>query len=183
MTDAEHFAFIDECEVAFPKQVHFSHEGISQWLSGSNEAVIEIGGWKGEAAEFALANYPIESWTNIDICRNALNGSVCTDPRYKPIMAQSFRWWEGDHGFTQTRAVAAHTIEHLSAADVAGLVASLASVRSWYIEAPIANEPTDWSGYHGSHILEVGWNGVDEIFARHGFAPTIATNWIRHYKR
>lgn len=183
MTDIEHIEYANRSELEHPFQQHFSVDACLQFLSGDNSPVLEIGGWKGELAARVLSFLPIESWTNVEISRRAVDANECTDPRFRAISPTEFRWWRGSHGFTQPRIVMSHTIEHIAESDVRDLIGHMTQAQSWYIEAPLNDEPIDWSGYHGGHILEVGWNGVDSIFSSHGYTATKVNDSVRVYRR
>jgi hypothetical protein len=36
-------------------------------------------------------------------------------------------------------------------------------------DTPLDDEPPNWRGFTGTHILEVGWHGVDQLCAQHGY--------------
>jgi len=72
--------------------------------------------------------------------------------------------------------VLSHVIEHLRFRDVGKLVDMVAKKCNWiYVDAPIrlGMDGEDWKGYHGTHILEVGWGRIDELLELYGFRAVI----------
>lgn len=139
-------------------------------LSGWPVRVLEVGGWRGEAAATILADHPsIVTWTNYELCEGAVKSSVVKDPRYRGIFPD--RWpWEIDAG-SHDIAVLAHVIEHMTAAQLGRLVGWLADngVRYVYVEAPLRDKPRAWKRSSSAHLLEIGWTGVIGLFARSGY--------------
>lgn len=185
-TYAQHVAFYDEVYKAHPVQRHVNHEAVSNFIRAYAPIcklveVIELGGWDGELALNMLENYPrIDSWMNYEICRGAVAASK-PHPRYAGLHPNDWVW-----NIAIPRAdllVAAHVIEHMRLDNVKALIAKVrnAGVTACYVECPISAEPTDWTGYNGSHILEVGWNGLDEVFAKHGYSPAMVSDSIKTY--
>ena len=62
---------------------------------------------------------------------------------------------------------------------------SATSARAIYLDAPLVDEPTDWTAYVGTHILEVGWDGVDTILNNYRLAWRMQhdTGEARLYRR
>lgn len=134
------------------------------------KTVVELGGWDGALASSCCSKRMI-SWRNYDIVAVP---QVCLQPAYELVVLNR-PLWEFD-AVTADAFVATHTIEHLRARELEELVPKL-KVKACLIEAPLREVPTDWTGYFGSHILEVGWDGVDALFVAQGF--TAARRW-RH---
>lgn len=129
--------------------------------------VVELGGWDGEFAATMLADHPIRRWTNYEISQAAVAGSVCHDDRYVPIALDDWYWT--DHHACDL-FVASHVLEHLRFDDVKAVL-DATDCRYAYIQAPLPEGPRQWDGYHGSHILEVGWARLAEQFYLRGFKP------------
>ena len=131
--------------------------------------VLELGGWDGWLAACVLGQHEeIERWVNYDLVEVP---STCVDHRYLMRVLEKPFW--------KTRRiydafVATHTIEHMKARELEKVVASVQA--QWcLIEAPIEDKPTSWDHYQGTHVLEIGWDGVDEIFSANGYK--IAEAW------
>lgn len=71
--------------------------------------------------------------------------------------------------------LASHFIEHIRERELLLLLKAIPQHgRFLAFSAPLPEEgPTDWAGYHGSHILEVGWDEVGRIVERHEWAPIL----------
>lgn len=182
MTDVEHFTFADQCELSFPDQRHFHADPVLRWLEDKPGQILEIGGWKGELAAAVLPLAPkVTSWLNVEVSQRAIDAGVCHDIRYHAHKPDSFRWWES--GFYSRNVIASHVLEHLSTEDVASLVAHLDYCNHWFVECPLNDEPQSWAGYFGSHILGVGWIGLEAIFRNNGFTANWVGDWIRTFSK
>jgi hypothetical protein len=146
-------------------------------VQGINLKIVELGGWDGELATLALSER-IESWRNFEICVPATNEFLTHNDRYESVALTDWFW---NDRYECDLFVATHVLEHLSLEDVRK---TLDCVRFWYayIEAPLEKEPTDWSGYEGSHLLEVGWGGLDQEFLQRGYLPVVLTKESRLYR-
>jgi hypothetical protein len=135
------------------------------------KTVVEIGGWRGELASSLLNDetLDIQSWTNYEICLEAVRDSVCTDSRYHPV-GLTENLWDG-HIIEADAFVAAHVIEHLTPEELEKLV-SLLDVECVYFEAPLLEPGQTWDGYDGSHILTFSWDDVHALMDRYGFECT-----------
>jgi hypothetical protein len=154
---------------AFKRALHMT--------SGWPIRVVELGGWDGELALLGMTER-ISTWTNYEICEDAVNESLVEDERYQAVLLEDWFWrsrYECD------LFVACHVLEHLTLADVRR---TLDAVKFWYafVEAPLRSDPISWSGYQGSHILEVGWDGLDEEFFARGYSPVVITPESRLYR-
>jgi hypothetical protein len=144
----------------FPNQRSFDVVEARKFIARYQpKTVVELGGW-----DDALANSlgAFRSWTNYDLVEVP---QACAAFWYELVVLQR-PFWEDD--YEADAFVATHTIEHLRARELESLVQRL-RVKACLIEAPLRSGPTDWKGYRGTHILEVGWEGVDAIFANSGF--------------
>lgn len=132
-------------------------------------SVLEMGGWKGELAQEMLTKPGVIGWYNLEICENAAQKSVFSSPRYEVVVPDDFAW-----NTTLPPAdvlVASHFIEHIRLWELVALVCNLpGKVRFIGLQAPIQETETDWTGYHGTHILEVGWRDVSACLRADNFA-------------
>jgi hypothetical protein len=168
---------------AFPTQAHFdtfAARHCFRLIPDKEPWVVEVGGWTGELAAMMLRVEPrIAAWTNFDLCQRALDESVVDDSRYYPVMLDTWPWdlELADRGDV---FVATHMIEHIRGWQLEKLAESIQAPYA-YIEAPIFDHAKDWAGYEGTHILELGWPGVDAIFRRCGYKILHERPGIRLY--
>jgi hypothetical protein len=174
MTYADVAAFHDGVWDAFPAQEQHSRAAMDAFFAGHQPFhVVELGGWRGEAAARVLAAHPeIRSWDNFEVCRPAAESPVTADPRYRGLHPETWAWEQPPRPYDV--AVLSHVIEHMKGRQVAALVAWLAAcgVRRAYVEAPIRDKPRTWHRSHNGHVLELGWRDVRALFAAHGFVVT-----------
>lgn len=172
MTYAEVAAFHRDVWAVHPDQDHYSRDHLTAFLSSGAASVLEVGGWRGEAAARTLALNPdIERWDNYEICEPAVWASVPTDPRYRAVFPD--RWpWELTLDAPHDTAVLAHVIEHMRAAQLTELVGWLAAnrVSRVYVEAPLHEQARSWRRSTTAHLLDIGWAGVIDLFVKAGFA-------------
>lgn len=132
--------------------------------------VLEIGGHRGELAHEMLNRFPaISVWCNVEICRAAVADSIFASPRYVTWVPDSWVW---DADLPPSNVVvASHVVEHMRQREFELLLLNLPeTVRYLALVAPLPEQgPTDWNGYHGSHILEVGWDTITHLLHYHGF--------------
>lgn len=140
---------------------------------GARPRVLEIGGWRGEAAGKFLERYPqIDSWTNIEICRRAAGAVVTQNPKYLHHIPRQWAWeLELDVSRYDT-LVLSHVLEHMRLAQIEKLLNRFRHVRALYIDCPIPELTKDvnWTNYPGAHVLEAGWDVLAEIIRRAGFS-------------
>lgn len=147
-------------------------------LSGAKIWVIELGGHTGGLAKRILKNHKnIANWINFDIDRTALyDNSVCDDPRYIPLHLNDYLWNMPER-VTKLKGyrlvfVAAHVLEHLKEAQVISLLDKIV-IHCKYAGVEIPLEPrrrnVNWKDFDGSHILEIGWVELIELFRDRGF--------------
>lgn len=186
---ADQLEFYNQVETDHPLQHGYDIEKFSRFftkiLATSGElTVLEVGGWKGELAKEALEKYEqIRQWVNYEISAEAVKKSVCNDWRYVPLIPANFVW-----NIPLVEAdvfISSHFIEHIRASQLEMLFNNLpSSIKYIIIQAPLADEPTDWNGYFGTHILEVGWAGVNEMLDKLGFKlAEILGQEIRYFKK
>ena len=175
-------AFYEEVAERHPVQQSFaadSAETAFDLIGGKGRLhVVELGGWNGRLAAHMLERGGIGHWRNFDIVDVP---QVCTHPDYSRVVLEDWFWkgpWRVGDVF-----VATHTIEHLSAEHLAALLRTVHT--HWiYLESPLAWEPTDWTNYPGSHKLEVGWQGVEEMIVREiGYERVAATDLAGLWRR
>jgi len=164
MSSDEQIKFYNEIEKYYPEQKSFTLKYYDYLFANYQDVdVVEIGGWKGELADYCLKKYPIKSWINYDITTEALNKSVCKDTRYK-VKAVSFNWMDSET-IESDVCLASHVIEHLSDNDLRKLIQCIKS-KVILFEAPIKKGLNDWTGYPGTHILKMGWDQIDTMFQK-----------------
>ena len=151
----------------FPQQQQWNGDAALRALTDQS-TVTELGGWRGELAAEMLAARPIGRWVNYDICKWAVDNPVCTLGAYRPVHLDDWPWeidLEPADCF-----VASHVLEHIRFAELERLAEQFHKFRSLYLDIPVGEDPPDWSGYFGTHILEVGWREIDRLLVSHGFA-------------
>lgn len=172
MTDDEQRAFYAACARQYPTQAHGDLAGIQAFTAGAT-SVVEVGGWTGTHAAACLAADPtIGAWTNIEWTKAAAERAETTDPGYRVVVPERFRWWPlASAPAPGSRVVLSHVIEHLSADDLHGLLTWLAETAdAFYIEAPLPEiGVADWSGYLGTHMYAGAWNDIDVLMTALGF--------------
>lgn len=180
MTYRDQMEFYDQVEIEHPCQKSFSvaaHNRFFWYVTRGNGrlSIIEFGGWKGELAKSMLSSWSsIKKWRNFEICHRAAHHPVCKSPRYSAFVPSSWVWELG-HASADA-VIASHFIEHIKQKQLDALVGrlSVVSVRYLALQAPlpVVDDP-DWSGYHGSHILEIGWEKVIAMLAKHGYCEIV----------
>ena len=175
-TFEEQAAFYAQVHDEYPGQARFDAAALGRLLGwvGGDVTVVELGGWDGGFAAAILPNHPqVKRWTNYEICGEAVRGGVCDDPRYEGI---SLREWYWDTPHAADVFVASHVLEHLRLRDVRRTLDATVA-RFAYIQCPVDDAslgarkagPPDWNGYPGTHILEVGWDGLQREFEARGW--------------
>jgi len=187
MTYDDQLAFYNRVAVDHPVQHGFDGEAFRAFFEAVEMPeiqVLEFGGWKGELAAEVLPLYPhITHWTNLEISILAASDVRCRDGRYRAIVPSAFAW-ELDQLPDHNVFVSSHAIEHIRAAELEQLLAKLPRKVTYIgLQAPLADGPGDWSGYYGSHILEVGWKQVGAMLQVSGFAEFVNQGEFRGYKR
>jgi hypothetical protein len=160
--------FYNSVERQHPDQKFYSAWAVRRLLQHIMEPVrvLEIGGWKGELAAEVYTDQIIE-WLNIEVIKAAEQFGPKGD-WYDAIVPEDYIWNIGlPQGYDLL--VMSHTIEHVTGEQLALIVQQFDG--EWaYFEAPLLGEHHDhWEGYNGSHILELGWNEVDDLMALSGF--------------
>jgi hypothetical protein len=173
MTYEDMKEFYNLVEIDHPLQQAYDANAFSRFLdraiaSIGPVSVLEVGGWKGELAQKMLVKPGIVEWRNLEICERAVQKSVFSSPRYEAVIPDDFAW-----KVALPKAdvlVASHFIEHVKWREFAALMSSLpGEFRFVGLQAPIQETETDWTGYHGTHILEVGWQDVSACLFTNSF--------------
>lgn len=171
-------AFYDLVEADHPLQQAYDAGTFARFLQGITAnigaiTVLEIGGWKGELAQLMLQREPdIVTWHNLEICKRAVERSVFESPKYKPVVPGDFVW---TLSLPDAQVfVASHFIEHIRLWELSALFDNLNGVQFIGLQSPLQPVGIDWTGYHGSHILGVGWIGVSACLSAHGFTEMLA---------
>lgn len=172
LTDDEQHDFADECEAAYPNQIHHNKQNFDSLFKDlKGIEVLEIGGWKGELASHCLERYDITSWLNIDVCRNAVAKTVPIDTnRYTAVVPDQFRWFSLPRQMEFDVCVSAHTIEHFSNEDLRLLIKHISGIKTVMFDAPLEMAGDSWNGYCGTHMLTMGWNGVNAAMIVEGYS-------------
>lgn len=177
-TFEEQQAFYSDVFLRYPVQRHFNLRAFQTALQevGTDDLhVVELGGWDGALAGIMLIIYQdIGLWTNLEICREIVQHPACFDPRYEPVALRAHVWENPRQVPPADLAVATHTFEHLSLEHAMAAIEALDPSKGLYVEIPLNEEPVNWDGYFGSHILEVGWRGFEEALFERGYE-----NWMR----
>lgn len=183
---ADQLTFYNQVEVDHPLQKGFDIEAFIRFFDyvlfdSEPITVIELGGWKGELATEMLAKFcNIRRWLNYEISQEAVNKSVCTDERYEAIVPADFAW--NIELAKSDVFVSSHTIEHIKADQLYKLFDKL---QGKYIglQAPLADGPTCWTRYYGSHILEVGWEDITQKLNDCDYQPIFQQGEFRGFER
>lgn len=165
-------AFHRDVWAAYPEQRQGSLDHLITYFADlSHPSVIEVGGWRGDAAATLLAQRPdIVRWDNYEVCEPAVRAPATKDPRYRAVFPD--RWtWELDVPERHDTAVLSHVIEHVRAVQLRALIDWLRGngVRDIFVEAPIGEQGRDWRGYCSAHVLELGIPEVIDLFADLGY--------------
>ena len=157
MTYQEMKDFYNRVEMEHPLQQAYNAEAFGRFLDHVLErdfpiTVLEIGGWKGELAQIMLDKsdydppiFAIEKWYNYEICRNAIEKSVLSDQRYKPVIPDNFVW-----NIDLPKAdvlIASHFVEHIKWWELVALIHNLPeTIRFIGLQAPLGELEMDWAG-------------------------------------
>jgi hypothetical protein len=170
-TYLEQQAFHSRIWEANPDQNHFDIEQARLAIEHVNPSiVVELGGWDGALAALMLALFPIKQWTNHELCAEAASVGVGQHPRYSVAVLNDFYWC---HDWRCDLFVASHVIEHLTTEDLDKTIAAT-DTPAIYLDAPLLDDPTPWTGTTTTHILQLGWEGVTALLDDHGYTLTWA---------
>jgi hypothetical protein len=168
MTYADHQAFYSTVYAQYPDQHHYDVDHVQRTIDQiAPDTVVELGGWDGKLAAAMLDHDPdIKRWTNIEICAEAARAGNGRHPKYYAVELAGWYW---DHGPWHTDLfIASHTIEHLSAYHLERTIAAT-QAQAIFFDAPLTEDLTDWQGFNGSHILNIGWNHIDPVLNSYGY--------------
>lgn len=182
LTYKQQLKFYNQVAIDHPLQRGFDEQQFEDFLAPLGEInVIEMGGWKGELAKYMLERLPkIRHWLNYEISEQAIIENICPYSPYEALIPSDFIW-----NIELPKAdvfVSSHTIEHIRASELDKLFSRL-PVKYIALQAPLADDGTDWSGYYGSHILEIGWDGVIAMLDRGGYKLTHSKGEFRGFAR
>lgn len=155
----------------YPVQRSFDVDAAGEFLDAMKPMlVLEIGGWDGALAAVCLDRDPkITVWRNLEICRAVVEAHPGTDARYEPVVPDQFVWDQPDLGGWDV-LVMSHVAEHMRWHELQRVLSLASGADGIYLAMPIPeNGPCNWSGYDGTHILEVGWAEITEFLAGLGF--------------
>lgn len=174
LTDEEQKELYNELEKKYPHQQHFTRSNYDLLFSRyPNKSILEAGGWKGELAQYCFSKYQIKSWKNIEVCQSAIDKTVPINGNYFVENPQKFDWFN-DFSKISTKDIydifiSAHTIEHLCDKHLIEMLEAISQIKVIMLEAPISRSQNDWHNYTGTHILNMGWNQIDDIMRGHGY--------------
>jgi hypothetical protein len=176
LTYTQHQDFYSLVYAQHPEQRHYSTEHVEQAIEQINpRTVVELGGWDGELAHTMLEQYPdIRLWRNVEICREAAAAGEDRHPRYDAVLTNDWYW---NKTWTCDLFVASHVIEHLSRQHLDAMVGAT-NAKALYMDAPLTDQPYQWQGFTGTHILNYGWAGITRTCKTHGY--TLA--WDRTHR-
>lgn len=192
MTVAQHKAWLSAIWTEYPVQEgwRLDEGGWSAFFDLVLERedqvrVVEIGGWDGGLATWALDRYErVKWWTNIDLCWEALYSSPMLE-RYAVYCPDCFPW-EMPALFLGEVYLASHTIEHMSFEHLTALLEKIPdSARYLAFTSPLpSNGVPDWTGYLGTHVLEASWPMVVGLASQHGWVlmPGLSSDTMRVWR-
>jgi hypothetical protein len=172
----------------YPDQDHAAIEPCRRFFQTVTPPVdvIELGGWTGRLAAHMLQRYPgIREWRNLETYALARYAHIPRTARYYAVDPGRFYWWRNGRTYRSDVLVAAHFLEHFPGYDVAEILTRFPAARWAYLEVPLppGGEPADWTGYQGTHILELGWDGLGELLAGVGWQLLAVDGDARWYQR
>ena len=185
LTYPEQLAYYNAVYEKFPMQkVGNVQEAIrfcSQLEAGST--VLEVGGGRGDVARQALQETAVSGWFNYEISGTVVNHGL-RHPCYTAIVPHDFVWNLRDLPPCDA-LIASHVFEHVRASQIDRLLGRLASFSQAYVECPIPADAdaVDWSGSWSTHILEIGWKQLEQLFANRGFQVAHCAPDIRWFQR
>ena len=194
MPFAEHQRVYSTIERVYPDQSCFDRQAVAAFIQlllahGVTPAVLELGGWKGELAHVILKEFrEIHVWHNIEICREAVQKTVCHDiwARYTCNTLNDFFWHEKPNWVQMYNTlILSHVAEHMRLEDFAGTITHCAAkgIDYLYLDIPHITEDSHkaWHGWTNTHVLEGGWNDIEAILAQHGYSKVSGESTPRYY--
>jgi len=127
-------------------QSHFNGDAVAEFFDGIGHplSVVEVGGWRGECAEFIISEFPdkIWFWRNHELCVEARGASVCSHGQYKAL-APPARYSGADV------AVFSHVLEHMSEVEIVATVTeAMKHVNFIYVDGPEACRAQGSTSFH-----------------------------------
>jgi hypothetical protein len=172
----------------YPEQAHFDLIPVNYWLENivpGPALILEIGGWRGDLAEKALAGSEhIALWHNYDLIKYN-SYQKCSDERYRLITLNDYLWHLSP-SIEYNALIATHMIEHISWQEFTELAGWLpSSIITVLFEAPLpaSDENFSWKGDHSSHVFEKGWEQVITEMKKHEFSVVYSENNTVIFKR
>lgn len=160
----------------YPVQRHYDIAAARRFFAemadiGNELRVLEIGGWTGDVVAAILPeSLFIYDWLNVELCQGAVDHPATADPRYRPVVLDDWIWNYPAEWFAKFDVLfASHSFEHMTGENIEQLLPLLGSIQRVYIDAPLEEEPVDWTGYHGAHVLEWGWRELVAAMRKNGF--------------
>lgn len=174
MSYQDQINFYNMAEARWPIQKHYNIKDIKIVfdLIDKPVKVLEFGGWKGDLANDIISIYGdgIISWKNIELCKRAIERTVCLSNKYSVIFPDKFDWFAEKRMENADIIIATHFIEHLSDKHFEGLVKYCKGIKNIYFEAPLKIEDgNNWVGYKGAHKLSYGWNTLIGLMKDNGY--------------
>lgn len=185
---ADQADFYGEVFRAYPSQRHWNLTSFLDaltYLGSSVTRVVELGGWDGALAHAALRAFPdIVSWTNLEVCREVVEAHPGDHDAYHAVALTAHVWEDPSQVPEADLAVGTHVFEHLTLEHALLAIEALNPSRALYVEMPLSEGGQSWSGYSGSHILNVGWMRFERELAERGWTrePVPAISSCRMYR-
>lgn len=185
LTVAEQVAYADAVYRKFPVQRHSTLSSAARFFDtiGPGRSVLELGGGDGYAASCLLLQHGVRQWTNLELSRSVVEHGW-KDPAYVPVALDRFAW-QLDRLPSADVFFASHVLEHVRLAEIRDLLRKLTGFQFAYVECPLPHdaEQVDWSGRWNTHILEVGWTQLEEVFTVFGFSVMHREGDVRWFTR
>lgn len=140
----------------YPEQMHFNNNALRRLLVSSND-VVEMGGWRGDAAARMLYGFHhIRSWRNYELCTEARENSNCNDIRYRAL--------EPPTTFADADTfIASHVLEHLSEEEIVDTLERAKREVEWiYVDCPVDDDVEDSTSYH---VVSNAWGIIAPIMS------------------
>jgi hypothetical protein len=175
MTFAEHQAFNQQVADRYPEQQSWDAAACEAFLRTHRPRLVaEVGGWDGALAARMLERLDdIDRWVNYDITDVP---QVCVDRRYVRCLLERWPW---QHTITADALVLSHVAEHMRATQLAALLKRW-RVHHVYLDVPVEAAPPNWHGYSGTHILEVGRDGLQALAEQAGYTVSYQAGTVLH---
>lgn len=190
LTEEENIQFGNDIFARYPGQASFNPAVFEPVFAGIETpvSVLEFGGWRGELAVHCFNKFPgkIEIWHGFDMCKAAVDNSVCTGFPYIPHFPGRFDWWNGNEWPPPQGSFdvffSAHAIEHLTDKHALELLDWVKGTPLVVLEIPITADGQKWDGYGGTHILELGWNQIHDHMKKLGYSVERVTDIAYAYR-